>query len=430
MSAIQMNSNSNSSLINTLESSDSMENPNVYSTKTIYPSTSTTWTRCEKSNGVSENGSQQNFNLNKYGIVEQILFTYTKSWEVAEVPPVAPATVATIGSATLQAGDMFNVIDRIELLSSSRVISILTQSDLISQFSNLDGSQYQVIKRTGVDERGTQELLTARDKGVKVSETYTFPLTFGFFQDINTQLNVSFVEPISIRVVYGANANQALTGTPLTTDYLTSTFLYVRYKSYSESATAQILASNYNQPELIQVSSRFYDESPEIKKNAGTGSAAETMTCQLRNTDCVQSFYVMVRKIDSANNTLGNPVQINEIVFRGSGQEILKLDSGAIQYGKLTENGFSMGQCASDATDTANMRNVAKIQTGLWENSGGGKLSNTLSLREINAPEIEVTFDSSGQLANTQWRMDVAENCTAIYSTSSAVGRLSLALSN
>ena len=66
MTSIINNSNANSALINTLESSDSMTNPNVYSTKEIYPMSATTWTTNQKSNGVSTAGNQMNFNLNKY----------------------------------------------------------------------------------------------------------------------------------------------------------------------------------------------------------------------------------------------------------------------------------------------------------------------------------------------------------------------------
>ena len=45
MTSIINNSNSNSALVNTLESSDSMVNPNIYSTKEIYPTSATTWTK-------------------------------------------------------------------------------------------------------------------------------------------------------------------------------------------------------------------------------------------------------------------------------------------------------------------------------------------------------------------------------------------------
>ena len=423
MTSIINNSNANSALINTLESSDSMTNPNVYSTKEIYPMSATTWTTNQKSNGVSTAGNQMNFNLNKYGIIEQILLNYRKTM---------PVTSGGLGYELLP-GDVFNVIDRVELLSASRVISILTAADLIAQWSNLNSSQYEVVKRTAVDGRGGVAVTTA-------AHNFALPLTYGFMQDINTQLNSSFLEPLSIRVTWATGLGSfqlhttGPTNTLTNTATLDDTFLYVRYKSYPEAPTAQILASNYNAPELVQVSKRFYDENPVSENHlaGAAGSTSQKMKVQLRNTDCVEDFYIMIRQVYS-NGSFGNPMELKSIRFTGSGQEIMNLNEQAIPYSRLTENGFSSSSSAGAAgsiIDTANMRYVGKIQTGLYEHSGGGPISNSLSLRELNAPEIEITFDRPLVAAASTWRMDLVEDCTAIYSTSSAVGRLSLALSN
>ena len=442
MTSIINNSNSNSALVNTLESSDSMVNPNVYSTKEIYPTSATTWTKNEKSNGTSTNGNSMNFNLNKYGIIEQILLSYTKNVGAASSNGAATA-VTTF--ATLKTGDMFDVIDRIELLSASRVISILTSADLASQFSNLDTSQYEPIRQTAVQSRASDVVAAeTRAFGVPIAFNYVVPLVFGFMKDINLQLNSSFLEPLSIRITFSANAQYPAETIPatastaaipqgvvLTEDYITNTFLNIRYKSYPEAATAQILASNYNAPELVQVATRFYDENPVFKDVAiAGGSLVDTMEVDLRNTDCVESFYIMVREVN-ANGTFGYPLTIKNITYTGSGQEIMNLDQRTLLYSRLTENGFSTS-LREFSDDIMSLENVYKIQVGLYENDGGGTLSNTQSLREINAPRIVVTFDSKtvGDTVAKRYRCDVVEDCSAIYSTSSAIGRLSLALSN
>jgi hypothetical protein len=431
MTSIINNSNSNSALVNTLESSDSMVNPNIYSTKEIYPTSATTWTKNEKSNGTSTNGNSMNFNLNKYGIIEQILLSYTKN--LGAVSTGGASTPLTTFVA-LKTGDIFDVIDRIELLSASRVISILTAADLAAQFSNLSTSQY--ASRTSPNVAVAQQAV-----GASVGTTYVCPLVFGFMKDINLQLNSSFLEPLSIRVTFSANAQypaemvpgtpDAPQGTVLTEDYITNTFLNIRYKSYPEAATAQILASNYSSPELVQVSTRYYDENPVFQDNdMGGGSLNDTISVDLRNTDCVEAFYIMARIVNT-NGTFGYPVIIKNITYTGSGQEIMNLDELTLPYARLTENGFSSSLMRS-SDDVANLQNVYKIQVGLYENDGGGVLSNTQSLREINAPRITITLDtktlSTGE--KTRFRVDVMEDCSAIYSTSSAIGRLSLALSN
>ena len=427
MSSIINNSNANSALVNTLESSDSMMNPNVYSTKEVYPTSATVWTKNQSSNGGTGDSQQLNFNLNKYGIIEQILLEYTK--------------VTSANADTIPEGDIFNVVERVELLSGSRTTSILTGADLMAQFSNLTSSELGVINRTAIKSRGGSTTLNT------TRHTYVLPLTFGFMEDINTQLNASFLEPLSIRVTWGVNTKY-VTGTDATSTGIESgsCTLQVRYKSYPEQPTAQILASNYNQPELVQVSTRFYDENPQTFTytdiNPSTGGAlgfgGRSETINLRNTDCVEAFYVMVREIEGSGATLryGPCEQITNLAFRGSGQDILNLTEGNLAYGALQENGFStMGATANEvATSAVRLMDIGKIQVGLFENGGGGPLSNTLSLREINAPQITVSFNSKDGGAGTgqekRYRVDIVENCTAIYSTSSAVGRLTLALSN
>jgi len=407
MSGIINNSNANSALVNTLESSDSMSNPNVYSTKEVYPTSATIWTKNQASNGGTGNSETINFNLNKYGIIEQILMQYTKT----------VSTTATV----IPGGDVFQVIDKIELLAGSRTTSILSGADLTAQFSNVDASRYNVLNRTCI----------AKKEG-KLAHTYVVPLTFGFMQDINTQLNASFLEPLSIRITWGVNTKFVNTGAGSSSG-IGNCFLNVRYKSYPEQPTAQILASNYNQPELVQVSTRFYDENPVIREfNSADPTDGTEVTIDLRNTDCVEDIYVMVREQVGTGATLQlKPcTELLNLTFTGSGQEILNLDQGQMQYTSLTDNGFSQsGQNA--LADEYNLRNVFKVQSGLYENDGGGPLSNTMSLREINAPQIRVLFNAGATaLAPKTYRFDIVENCTAIYSTSSAVGRISLALSN
>ncbi len=103
------------------------------------------------------------------------------------------------------------------------------------------------------------------------------------------------------------------------------------------------------------------------------------------------------------------------------------------QYGRLCENGFSVSTAQNSVTGFANswLKNTVKIQTGLWEYSGGGSQSNTLSLRELNNPIIEATCDIPGiGTSDEVYEMVVVEDCVKIFSTTSSNGRLNIALSN
>lgn len=420
MSAIVNSSNINSALIQTIESGDSMVNNSIYNVKEVNPAYASNWVKNEPVSGTNPTASStSNFNLQKYGIIQQILLTYQKKF----------SQIGT-GTFSVEAGDCFNSINKIELLSSSRVISILTAEDLMAQFSNLQTDEFEVVQRTACGAR-------AVSSGVGDHyHTYVVPLHFGFMDDPNLNLNSSFLETLSVRVEWGANLfNHTLQVadsaenrvTPATA--LTDCHLRILYKSLPEDATAQMLAENFSRDSLVQVADRWYDEN-SVKFTQGSADDANyKATVEIKNTDCVQSFYIIVREDDRAKSGLdqnggeGAPVQIKTLKFTGSGQEIIMLDELEMPYTKLKRNGWATSGSVNG--DTGQLFYIGKIQTGLYDNSKS--LSNTMSMREINAGQIELTFHA---VATKKYRIDVVENCTAIYQIASNTGRLSLALSN
>jgi len=416
MTSIINNSNANSALVNTLNASDSKMNPNIYTTKKIFPPAATCYVRTDLASGTIKEGNSVVFNLLKYGIAQQILLCYTK-----------------VGDANmkLSEGDFFNVIDRVELLSSSKVIAQLTKYDLLAQFSNLDASQYNMVG---------EYVIKSRDKG-RTSEKFVIPLVFGFMKDVNTNLNLQFNEPMSIRVKFGSQFEKSTAGTPTANNAIQDVYLRMRYKAYNESDFAEIVAENYNQPELNTMSTGFYDESAgtlTIKQTPSAAvSATRTIQVPLKNTDCVNDFYVMVRNVDKdgvksnlATNATQAPVELTNLKFTASGQEIINLTGEELGYTRLAMNGFSV-QPLLDSAGSDWVTNVYKIQTGLWEYSGGGTQSNTLSLRELNNPIIEAEFSKAADTSNKKnYELVVVEDCVKIFSTTSSNGRVQIALSN
>jgi len=423
MTSLINNSNSNSALINTINSSQSKHNPNVYSTKKIYPAAATTYVKTKKSSGSVSANQTITFDLMKYGIAQQILLVYKKkSTTTFKVPQY----------------DLLNVIDRIELLSSSKVIDTLTKYDLLSQFSNLESSQYNIVNKSCLASRDTAK-----------EHLFVVPLVFGFFKDINTNLNLQFNEPMSIRIRWGPTfatgddgSGNNVAGVDLDADYV---YLKMRYKAYNESDFSEILAQNYNEPELNQLSTGFYNENTavgELPVPAAAGVSALPLTdkgvqVELKNTDCVNDFYVtVIRNAQPTAPKTKAPVKINRIRMTASGQEIFDLEEEELFYSKLCENGFSILTSADSASNTP-IINIQKIQTGLWEYAGGGTQSNTLSLRELNNPIIEVWFqddyaaDEVGAgKSPLKYDVIVTEDAVKIYSTTSSTGRVQTALSN
>ena len=240
-------------------------------------------------------------------------------------------------------------------------------------------------------------------------------------------------------LLFGDNLTEVgASGVVDATSPISEVFLKMRYKAYNEKDFAQIVSENYKRPELNQMVTAFYDESSTSTKFAANLAAQTNVKfkVELKNTDCVNDFYVYVRRISGKAAFKINdftPIKLLNVTLTASGQEIYNLSQVEQQYGRLCENGFSVSTAQNSVTGFANswLKNIVKIQTGLWEYSGGGSQSNTLSLRELNNPIIEATcnipqVDTSDEV----YEMVVVEDCVKIFSTTSSNGRLNIALSN
>lgn len=427
MSSVINNSNLNSAMVNTLNASQSLMNPQIYNTQTIYPAHAVVYAKNDPSNGnIPAKSNTTIFMLNKYGVISQILFTYKKQY----------TNNSGTNPINVQApqNDFFNVIEKVELLSSSRVVSTLTKVDFMAQFSNLPSNKLTVINKSLLQPNPADPEPLANGGAVSSLFSFTCPLVFGFSQQINTELNASFLEPLSIRVTYGKDWDNSAGRTAGLTGGILEPQLSVRYKSYQEPDNAKILAENFAQPTLNMLSTRFFDENRvSVISQTATAQSDVTLEVELKNTECVNDFYVVLLRTDDgapgASTTAASdvldpaPQKIKSLTFTGSGQEILNLTSEQIAYGRMDESGFSVGQDIV-ATDFAN---VLKFQTGVYSEK---VLSNTISLREINAPRIKVTFDIPSRTNLSRYYCYVVEDCSAIYSITSATGALQTSLAN
>ncbi len=404
MSSIMLSSNANSAMIQTVSASDSMKNPNIYSTETVFPAHALTWVKCESSSGSIGDGAQLNFQLQKYGIISQMLLTYTKKF-----------TAGVAIENELPAGDIFKTIRQVELLASSKTVSILTAEDLMAQFSDCSQSEFNVVKKTALEAR------TGVIGGTE--QQYVIPLCFPQFEMINCQLDSSFLEPLQCRITWntvksssaGANTTYAATG-------IENCALKMRYKNYSEQDTAAMISANYSAPQLNQLSARFYDEAKVETTPAGTTGSVDI---DLKNTECVESFYVIVRKkLAETTDDAVSCEPISVLKFTGSGQEICELDTVDLQFARLGMDGWSEQVDVDTSASATRLSNIGKIQLGLNTKQ---KATNSLSLREVNAPRIHVEWVATAGVA---YEVTVVQKVLAVFATSSATGRYSLALAN
>jgi hypothetical protein len=495
MSQIILNSAENSALIQTLQQSDSKVIPSIYSTKEVYAPSATTWFNQTPSSGSQPTaGSSLTYDLNKYGIAEQMLFTFAINATATMPGQVARCLAAPVGY-------IYELIDRVDFLSSSRVISTIYAEDLRAQHTNLSHGELAPVVQTAIGAKfGAITAGGAPNLTSTIDAEYCVPVTFGFMKDINTQPNLSFMETCQVRFTFKrpaylfiADTNGVIespTGTstdvkPATLSAAGVTFsggaglssnlpvLQVRYKQYGEADTAQLLAENYNAEQLNMLTSRCFRENPKSFSQTGTNATAVTHAVDLRNVDVVKAFYVFVtRDVDQPTNTevftavagSRSPqmcFEIQSIKVTASGQEICTINSTQNLYSRLTENGQSINAVASGVpisdrngtnADALQLHNVYKVQTGLYENDGGGAWSNGWSMREMTNMRIEVTLppavpggagtgtvsdyrfrgrmEQQGAGISTNYTIHVVEDCSTILSTASNTGRTVNSLTN
>jgi len=427
---VQNNSNNSSALVNTLLGSDSVYNPNIYSTKPIVPPHALTYSKMAPSNGsIVQAGGTTNFQVNKYGIISQMLLSYEKR----------VANTGTQVTCVIPQNDILSVIEKIELMSSSRTISTLTRFDLAAQISDLPEDKTHAMKSSAYDSRGGVGGATS-DVAVK----YTLPLVWGLLQNQNTQLMGNFLEPISIKITWGSNLDTLFAdATPTaalvpTTSALTAEIqncsLSVRYVNYPEESYAKILANNFSRPSLNQLSTKYYDEN-RVTRSVNAAANGISMQCELKSTECVESFYFMLFRSQEGGAALGStgpirkfvPHEIESVKFSGSGQEFFNLDREELAYARLGKDGFAWGQ-SKETDNQSRFTRIKKYQMGCYDTY---QLENTLSLREVNNPLLEITFNHEPTGTNYyEYTLVVVENCSAIYAISSATGAMNISLSN
>ena len=425
MSNIILQSNENSALVQTLVQSESNEIPSIYSTKRIYEPSSTNWYTIDKVSGSQADGQSVHFQLPKYGFLEQMLLSFS-------VTTTSSASVADADKTlTHPAGNVFRVINRVEFLSSSRIISTLYAEDIMAQFSNLHDEQLRPIGRTALV-ASAETGATAGTGAVTLTTNYCLPIRFGFNSDINTQRNLSFDEPCQLRVVFGSINNYqkvdaGFVGATFAT-VVSAPKLDLRYKMYNESATSELLAENYSAPQLNQLTTRAFRENPSAVLPVVATTGTSKITLDLKNIDVVQDYYFMVRESKTNYEATSANVlaEIVAIKILASGQEIASIGAQQLLYTRLTENGYAWGGDSSIAG--YDLTRIAQVPTGLWEHDGGGVLSNCFSMREMNNVQAEITFLNLA--VATSYQAVCSETCSTILSTSSSTGRVINSLSN
>jgi hypothetical protein len=422
MSNIILSSNENSALLQTLNQSESKVIPSIYSTKEIYAPSSTSWYTITPKTGSATDGQSESWDLPKYGILQSIVLSYTKS-----------LVFGSGGTSQFPAGDIFNVIDRVEYLSSSRILFTLYSEDIMAQLKDASTDEYSTVRETAVSAKPT-----AAASGVTAE--YSIPIVFPFFGNKNTCPNLSFSEPTQVRIVYRKTNGHVVSSGAVTDPVATiTTNLMLRYKMYSEADNAQLLSENYNDEMLNMLVNRNYRENP-VSITQAIASAAipnHVFTMELKNVDVINNYYFMVRGPSATTATQNELLEIKSVKLMASGQELCSLTANQLLYMKLSENGWPVNSSylASAMNDVVKINRVAKIQTGLWSWDKDA-FTNGWSQREMNNVVVEIVCDipagdavGAGAVAR-KYTCYCQELTSCILSQSSNTGRNQISLAN
>ena len=137
MSNIILSSAENSSLLQTLNQSESKVITSIYSTKEIYAPSATSWYTITAKTGSVTDAGQESWDIPKYGILQQMVFSYDKTVDFTAGDGAVTAAIPS--------GDFFNLIDRVEFLSSSRILCTLYAEDILAQLKDLATDEYSTV---------------------------------------------------------------------------------------------------------------------------------------------------------------------------------------------------------------------------------------------------------------------------------------------
>jgi hypothetical protein len=445
MSSAQLASNQNSALINVLDASPAKVNPHTYSLDKIYPFSSCQWVEHAPSNSNSVLGQSNTFDLLKYGILTQLVLEFSVSHSTNKSGSATNGAKCSLPALQL--------IDSIELVSSSRVIQRLTRFDLLAMCSdqNIGGQQAFM---TGMAHKSTSGAVAELTFSATVPDsTACINVTFPLLGSSRTQLNTTFNEPARVVVnwsnqkIYSGGSTQEL-GTPAVSN-VKITGRYINYNNEDDSA---LLNENYKDGTLSQLTYEYFDE---VSTSAVTTPAADDTVfgndgteVEIKDTGVVSDIYVMLipEGVDqiltgtgavspATMGTMGKPLALEEIEFVASGQTIFSGKTSMLQLygrvdpssGRFTHSGFSSN---TNHSLGVGLENVYRIQLG--QDSHKNFCSGGISMRELNAPKIRVkrklTNPSAG--GRPKARLHVVLRKHSVITTESSNGRVVSSLNN
>ncbi len=455
MAQALIQSNAQSALISTLNTvGSSLINPFEYSFSKRIPSHGVQWTKLQPVNsGHTKQGDTVNFDLIKAGFTRSLtlrlevhkgLLLQKQAYEA----PNSEANPATIGKKQLNERyviprtGLLNLIDHIDISSSTRRILTMSKQAILAAYSDLDGDARTSFEKgcrmsTGVGAIGTAECEGNADDPVVVH----IPLLFSCFDNANLALATCFTEPIRVSVkfssdwenwilssegtfvpaandkvgsleVNGASTVATLTNAQMTAFKIDKAELIVEQRVLPNELEDATVAANFSSGPLSQL---VYDYETEVSQF--THEANKVFKHEIKSTSVITDIYVIVTRSGLQDETTAlaalnqeTPIKVKKVSFKASGQNLIDdmdpdyfsdfgrrtLKDGYFKGNRrLHSNTFVDVRAASGIYEgLGNPKDIVRLQMGL-DNSKQYD-SGSISLRELNAPTIEIEMHDYG----------------------------------
>ena len=371
---------------------------------------------------VSSGSVRQNtsftFNLPKNGILGN-------TWLCFTMPDDAP------DQSLLSPKGLLDLINEIRIETSGRVIERLSRSQLLHRIAGLSYSEKQAAYKAY--KMGT----AAAPQGNGYSGGYTtclflpwyFSKEFGRYS-----IDTDFQEATRIVVQLGdcKILNSGGAATAYSDHIPTDCELMCEYRNVTDEVRSQILQQNYSSGMLSRVIQRSTEEAPLTDTPATTTD--KTVTYELKETDTITNMTVSVT-MDGLPATptaedikkVGSPCEIKHVKLVFSGQTVFDVSGEFLKHYGRSYGRAGIGDGTSgDATENAHADLGRCYQLSFDANQLG--LSNAVSLREISAPRLIVTYRPA--VANALHTCNISYNSVSFLTTSSATGRTNLSISS
>jgi hypothetical protein len=446
MASALIQSNSQSALIATLNSAQGAQtNPFEYTLSKRIPSHGCQWTQLQPVNaGATTPGSVLNFDLIKSAFTRSL----TLKFEVKFA-----ALGESVNMVTNPLG-FLNLIDHVDIESSSRRILTMTRAAMVAAYSDLGYEQRQAFARGCRMGRSASTSHTTANTASATGDAITIhiPLLFAVFDNPGLALATGFTEPIRISIKFASDYS-FVCGYSATADKATSSAgtnsawpvvnmtskalsidtprLIVEQRLLPNELEDRTISALYSAGPLSQLVYDYEQETDE--QRAYTADTEVEIAHEIRSTAVATDIYVwcevpwtgeLANDIPSTSggshpgngtykhlDASGVPLPIKSIKFQASGQTIVDtVDAeylGAFSkrtlkdgfFGAAAGGGFELSaDKAGDEQhgDIGNPCFVYRLQFGM-DNSKQYD-SNGISLRELNAPTITCVLPKTTSL--------------------------------